>query len=82
VPAQVGPHGVEPVRLPPLRPLERALVSHVSAYEELALDAALRGGRERVFRALLAHPLIGQTNVAERLADELVARNQEFLAWT
>ena len=82
VPARIGPRGVEPVQLPPLRPLERALVAHVSAYEELALDAALRGGRERVFRALLAHPLIGQTDVAERLADELVARNQRYLAWT
>ena len=46
--------------LPQLGPLERGLVAHVSAYEELALDAALHGGRERVFRALLAHPLIGQ----------------------
>jgi len=82
VPARIGRRGVAPVRMPSLGPLERALVAHVSAYEELALDAALRGGRERVFRALLAHPLIGQTDVAERLADELVARNQEYLAWT
>jgi 6-phospho-beta-glucosidase len=53
----------------------------VSAYEELALDAALRGGRERVFRALLAHPLLGQAEVAETLADRMIDANREFLAW-
>jgi 6-phospho-beta-glucosidase len=81
VPARVGPDGVEPLPMPRLSPVERGLVSHVSAYEELALDAALRGGRERVFRALLAHPLLGQAEVAETLADRMIDANREFLAW-
>jgi 6-phospho-beta-glucosidase len=81
VPAAVGPGGVEPVPLPPLDPLHRGLVAHVSAYEELALEAALHGGRERVFRALLAHPLIGQRDVAETLADRMIEANREFLSW-
>jgi 6-phospho-beta-glucosidase len=81
VPARVGPDGVVPLPMPPLSPVERGLVVHVAAYEELALDAALRGGRERVFRALLAHPLIGQVDVAERLADRMIQVNREFLAW-
>jgi 6-phospho-beta-glucosidase len=81
VPAHVEPGGVRPVELPELGPLERGLVTHVSAYEELALDAALRGGRERVFRALLAHPLIGQAAVAETLADRMIDANRKFLAW-
>jgi 6-phospho-beta-glucosidase len=67
--------------MPRLSAVERGLVSHVSAYEELALDAALRGGRERVFRALLAHPLLGQAEVAETLADRMIDSNREFLAW-
>jgi 6-phospho-beta-glucosidase len=69
------------VRLPQLSPVERGLVAHVSAYEELALEAALRGGRERVFRALLAHPLVGQADVAQTLADRMIDANREFLAW-
>jgi 6-phospho-beta-glucosidase len=81
VPALVDPSGVRPAEVPALGPLERGLVSHVSAYEELALDAALRGGRERVFRALLAHPLIGQAEVAETLADKMIEANKGFLAW-
>jgi 6-phospho-beta-glucosidase len=81
VPARVGPEGVEPVAVPELDPLYRGLVAHVSAYEELALDAALRGGRERVFAALLAHPLIGQHEQAETLTDELLQANRSFLPW-
>ncbi len=81
VPAHVDAGGVRPVALPELSVLERGLVAHVSAYEELALDAALRGGRERVFRALLAHPLIGQVDVAETLADRMIDANRRFLPW-
>jgi 6-phospho-beta-glucosidase len=81
VPARVGPDGVSPVALPDLGPLHRGLVAHVSAYEELALDAALRGGRERVFQALLAHPLVGQSGVAETLADRMIEVNRDFLPW-
>jgi 6-phospho-beta-glucosidase len=81
VPAAVEPHGLTPLPMPRLDPVERGLVAHVSAYEELALDAALRGGRERVFRALLAHPLVGQVEVAEKLADSMIDANREYLAW-
>jgi 6-phospho-beta-glucosidase len=81
VPARVCGGKIEALPVPELGPLERGLVAHVSAYEELALDAALRGGRERVFRALLAHPLIGQSDPAERLADALIDANRGYLAW-
>jgi 6-phospho-beta-glucosidase len=65
----------------PLSALMRGLVAHVSAYEELAVDAALRGGRDRVAAALLAHPLVGQHDLAGRLADRLIAENRDHLAW-
>ena len=48
VPAVIGADGPRPVLAAPLPPLMRGLVAHVSAYEELAVDAALRGGRDRV----------------------------------
>jgi 6-phospho-beta-glucosidase len=81
VPAHVESGDVRPVELPELSPLERGLVAHVSAYEDLALDAALLGGRERVFRALLAHPLVGQAELADDLTDRLLAANKDFLPW-
>jgi 6-phospho-beta-glucosidase len=81
VPAVIGADGPQPVPVTPLSPLMRGLVAHVSAYEELAVDAALHGGRDRVVAALLAHPLIGQFDLACQLADRLIAENAAYLAW-
>jgi 6-phospho-beta-glucosidase len=81
VPGRVGAHGAAPLPVEPLDPLLAGLVGHVSAYEELALDAALHGGRERVFRALLAHPLVGRHTVADRLTDLLLEANRDHLPW-
>jgi len=81
VPAVIGADGAAPVAVTPLAPPLRGLVAHVSAYEELAVDAALRGGRERVAAALLAHPLVGQYELAVRLADRLIAENARYLPW-
>ncbi|MFE2149464.1 6-phospho-beta-glucosidase [Streptomyces lavendulae] len=81
VQARVDGSGPVPLPVPRLDPLFAGLTAHVSAYEDLALDAALRGGRERVSKALLAHPLIGQYDLAEGLTDRLLAHNKEHLPW-
>ncbi|MFE4262121.1 6-phospho-beta-glucosidase [Streptomyces sp. NPDC056883] len=81
VQARVDRTGPSPLAVPRLDPLYSGLIAHVTAYEDLALDAALRGGRERVFKALLAHPLVGQFDLAEGLTDRLLAHNKEHLAW-
>ncbi|MGW1746504.1 6-phospho-beta-glucosidase [Streptomyces sp. NPDC002092] len=81
VQAAVGPKGPLPLPVPPVDPLYAGLMANVTAYEDLALEAALRGGRDRVFKALLAHPLIGQFAYAEVLTDRLIAHNREHLAW-
>jgi 6-phospho-beta-glucosidase len=81
VSCHVDATGATPLPTAPLAPDLAGLVSHVSGYEELAVDAAVRGGADRVFRALLAHPLVGQATLARRLTDRLLAANTEFLAW-
>ena len=81
VPAVIGSPGAEPVPVDPVEPLLRGLIAHAYAYEELALDAALRGGRDRVYDALLAHPLVGQADRAQCLTDRLLAENAAYLPW-
>ncbi|WP_282083298.1 6-phospho-beta-glucosidase [Streptomyces tendae] len=81
VPAAVGGKGAAPLPVADVDPLYAGLMANVTAYEDLALEAALRGGRDRVFRALLAHPLVGQYAYAEQLTDRLIAHNREHLAW-
>lgn len=81
VPARIGVRGVVAEPVEALDPLFAGLVANVAAYEQLALDAALRGGRERVFRALLAHPLVGQHDVADQLTQRLLDANRAHLPW-
>jgi len=81
VPTQVRSAGLRPQQVAPLPDDLVALVSHAAAYERLALDAAVHGGRERVVRAMLANPVVGQYEKAERLTDLLLAANAEHLAW-
>ncbi|MGX7759206.1 6-phospho-beta-glucosidase [Streptomyces angustmyceticus] len=91
VPATVDATGATPLPVRPLEPLYAGLVAHVTAYEHLTLEAALwgrggrradrAGGRDAVFAALLAHPLVGQADRAGRLTDQLLAHNREHLPW-
>ena len=81
VPATVDASGVRALPVAPLEPLYAGLVAAVTAYEHLALDAAIRGGYERVFEALLAHPLVGQVDLADGLTDRLIAHNRDHLPW-
>jgi 6-phospho-beta-glucosidase len=81
VPSTVDAKGAVALPVRPVEPLFAGLIANVTAYENLALDAALRGGRDRVADALLAHPLIGQYAQADQLADTLVAANRQFLPW-
>ena len=81
VPAHVTPNTVAPTAVEPLAPLLSGLVSAVTAYEHLALEACLLGGRHRVVNALVAHPLVGQIELADKLTDRLLAHNRQHLPW-
>jgi 6-phospho-beta-glucosidase len=73
--------GAEPRTVGPVRPELSGLIAAVSAYEELAVSAAVHGGRSKVYLALLAHPLVGQHELADTLTDKLLAANAGHLAW-
>ncbi|MFI6386031.1 6-phospho-beta-glucosidase [Nonomuraea sp. NPDC050540] len=81
VPATITATGAVPLPIDPLDPLYAGLIANVSAYESLALDAAIHGGADRVRNALLAHPLIGQEAVAGELTDLLLEANAAHLPW-
>jgi 6-phospho-beta-glucosidase len=81
VPATIAAGGPAALAVGELPGEMAGLISHVAEYERLALSAAVRGGRDWVLRALLAHPLVGQLDKAERLTDLLLAHNAPYLAW-
>jgi 6-phospho-beta-glucosidase len=73
VPARVGAAGPEPLPQSPLAAELLGLVQHVTAYERLAVEAATTRDPVVARKALLAHPLIGQVEQVDALADSLVA---------
>jgi 6-phospho-beta-glucosidase len=79
VPAFVDRDGVHPVQVPDLPPEMLGLVQSVTAYEILAVEAAVTGDRNVARRALLTHPLVRQWEIAEPLLEELLTVNRGFL---
>ena len=79
VPSRVGTAGAVPLSVPALPLHQAGLVAHVAAYEALAVSAAISGDRDIAFRALLTHPLIGQSGPAEQLLADILAANREHL---
>jgi 6-phospho-beta-glucosidase len=68
VPARVSRDGITPLDQAPLAPELLGLVQHVAAYERLAAEAAVTRDAVTARKALLAHPLIGQHDLARELA--------------
>jgi len=79
IPATIDRDGAHPLPVAPLGAHQLGLVSHVAAYERLAVEAAVSGDRDVALQALMTHPLIGQLDRAERLLDDLLAAHRQLL---
>jgi 6-phospho-beta-glucosidase len=79
VPARVDRSGATPLPQPPVAPELLGLIQHVTAYERLALEAALSGDPVVVHKALIAHPLIGQEAPADELVERLLEAGAKHL---
>jgi 6-phospho-beta-glucosidase len=76
VPARVFPDRIDSLPQKPLAPELLGLVQHVAAYERLAVRAALSGEAADARKALLAHPLVGQWDIASELIELLSAASE------
>ena len=75
VPASVDRSGVRALPVSPLEPLYAGLVGHVTAYEHLALEAALHGGRRARLRRAPRAP-VGRSGRPRRRPHRPAARPQ------
>jgi 6-phospho-beta-glucosidase len=79
LPARIERTGPVALEQAPLAPELLGLVQHVAAYERLAAAAATSGDRTLVWKALLAHPLVGQDDPAVELTRRLLEAGEEHL---
>jgi 6-phospho-beta-glucosidase len=71
LPARIDRDGAHPLKQGPLDPVMLGMVQHVAAYERLAVRAARTRSSADARRALLAHPLVGQWEMAVALPELL-----------
>jgi 6-phospho-beta-glucosidase len=76
VPARITGRGAEPLPQAPLAPELLGLVQHVAAYERLAARAGETGDPLVARKALLAHPLVGQDELAGDLLERLLSASE------
>ena len=76
VPARITSRGAEPLPQAPLAPELLGLVQHVAAYERLAARAGKTGDPLVARKALLAHPLVGQDELAGDLLERLLSTSE------
>jgi 6-phospho-beta-glucosidase len=76
VPARVTSRGAESLPQAPLAPELLGLVQHVAAYERLAARAGETGDPLVARKALLAHPLVGQDELAGDLLERLLSAGE------
>ncbi len=77
--ALVDAAGIRPLATPDIPQAVWGLIAAVKNYEQLAVQAAVTGSRSLALQALLAHPLVGDYDVAVPLLEELLNANRAFL---
>ncbi|NUN95498.1 MAG: 6-phospho-beta-glucosidase [Candidatus Omnitrophica bacterium] len=79
VPCEIRKEGPVPLPQRPLEPEIRGLLQVVKAYEELTVEAGAKGDRRAATLALSVHPLVRRIDLVEKLVDEVLDENREFL---
>jgi len=75
----VNQSGIKPLAISKLPASVWGLVCAVKNYEQLTVEAAVEGSREKALLALLAHPLVMDYDIARPLLDELLEANKQWL---
>lgn len=75
----VNKTGMHPLHIAHVPSMCWGIVSAVKNYEQLAVEAAVEGSVTKMKWALLAHPLVRQYELVEKLVPELLEANKQFL---
>lgn len=57
----------------------RGLLQNVKAYEQLTIEAAVKGDYDCALQALTIHPLIDSATVAKQILDDILTQNKAYL---
>jgi 6-phospho-beta-glucosidase len=77
----VNRHGIMPINVAKVPEFAWGLIAAVKNYEQLAVEAAVEGDIRKMKLAMLAHPLVREWDIIEKMLPELLEANKEFLPW-
>lgn len=57
----------------------RGLLQNVKAYEQLTIEAAVKGDYDCALQALTIHPLVDSATAAKQILDDIISENRAYL---
>lgn len=75
----VNKRGIAPLHVSYIPEMCWGLISAVKNYEQLAVESAVEGDIRKARLALLAHPLVREYELVEKLIPELMEANKQYL---
>lgn len=79
IPCLVNKRGMMPLHVGKVPEMCWGLIAAVKNYEQLAVEAAVEGSVTKMKWALLAHPLVREYELVEKLVPELLEANKAYL---
>jgi len=77
--ALIGASGPRPISIGALPLSIRGIIQLMKNVEELVIEAAIKGDRERLYQALLINPLVREEALAKDLMEDLLEAHKEDL---
>jgi 6-phospho-beta-glucosidase len=78
-PCMINRAGIKPLAINNVPSTVWGLICAVKNYEQLAVEAAVKGDRDLALYALLAHPLVRDYDIAKSMLEEMLEVNKEYL---
>jgi 6-phospho-beta-glucosidase len=75
----IDKNGAHPINIGHVPITIKGLMQIVKNYEELTIEAAVKGDTDLAIQALLAHPLVPSIGVAKSLWNDILEQNKVFL---
>lgn len=75
----IGKNGARPLNIGHLEPSIRGLIQIIKAYEELTVEAGVRGDYNMAIKALTINPLVSDCVKAKLVLDDILEENKKYL---
>ncbi|MDP9749759.1 6-phospho-beta-glucosidase [Thermoanaerobacter pentosaceus] len=77
--AIIDRNGAHPINIGHVSTKIGGLMQAVKAYEELTIEAGVKGDYYTALQALSVHPLVPSATIAKKILDDIIEQNKDYL---